>query len=188
MNATPDRMKLTAIGGFILLAVLSRLALPPIFGHSPNFAPMDAIALFSGAYYGRKLLGFLLPLLAIWLSDIVVNFGYYHHLVLFYDGFYWQYASYLLMVLMGSSLLKTVKIPRVLAGSMAASLIFFIVSNFGAFTTAYYPHTLAGLGACYLAGLPFFSHTILSDLIYCAYLFGIYETVRQRLPVLAKAS
>ena len=35
-----------------------------------------------------------------------------------------------------------------------------------------YPHTLAGLEACYIAALPFFGYTLLGNLAFSAAFFG----------------
>jgi hypothetical protein len=64
-------------------------------------------------------------------------------------------------------------VPACLAGSVQ----FFAVTNFfvwlgGRGTT--YPQTLAGLGECYAAALPFFRNTVAGDLLYSGVFFGLY--------------
>ena len=51
----------------ILLAALSRL-LP----HPPNFSPVEAIALFGGAYFASRAWALLVPLAAMLVSDLVL--------------------------------------------------------------------------------------------------------------------
>ena len=84
----------------LLLAILGAAALR-LVPHPPNFSPIDAIALFSGAYVGRKWLAFAAPLGALLLSDLLLGF---------YSGMLFQYVSVALIVL-----LAMVALPRVTA-------------------------------------------------------------------------
>ncbi|MCC7248139.1 MAG: hypothetical protein IT473_05905, partial [Lysobacter sp.] len=54
--------------GMILLAALSRL-LP----HPPNFSPVEAIALFGGAYFAHRAWAVAVPLIAMLVSDIALG-------------------------------------------------------------------------------------------------------------------
>ncbi len=174
---------------FMVMTMLSRFFLPPLFSCPDNFAPIDATALFAGAYFGRKWIAFLLPLLSVWFSDLYVNYIYYHHLVLFYPGFYWQYGFYVLAVLFGSNFLTKKLMLRVPMGAVLVSIAFFLVSNFGvwiSYTT--YPHTISGLILCYEAGIPYFRSTLLSDLAYSGVLFGTLALIKVNAPYFSKAS
>ena len=53
---------------FVLIAAFSRL-----IPHPPNFTPIGGMALFGAAYFSKRYLGFLVPLAAMWLSDLVYN-------------------------------------------------------------------------------------------------------------------
>ncbi|POY34869.1 hypothetical protein C3K47_18115 [Solitalea longa] len=181
MNNKP---RVFAVLSFIALALLTRIYLFPVHGYSP----IDAIAIFSGAYFGRKWLAFLCPLLAVWISDQIVNLQFYHKIVPFYDGFYWQYGSYILMVVLASVIIKKPKVATVGGMAITSALLFFIISNFGVWAGGMiYPMNAGGLTACYIAGLPYLNSAILSDLIYCGLLFGGFELLKYRFPVLAKA-
>jgi hypothetical protein len=50
-----------------------------------------------------------------------------------------------------------------------------------------YPKTIAGLMACYAAGIPFFGNTLLGDFVYAGILFGGFEWAQRRYPALAQA-
>ena len=82
--------------GLILIVAFSRL-----IPHYPNFTPLCAIALFGAKYFNNKYLAYILPLFALWLSDVIINnfvLGeYFNEFTLFYSGFYWQYGSFLLI-------------------------------------------------------------------------------------------
>ncbi len=165
--------------------IIAITALCRLLPHPPNFSPVAAIALFGGIYYSKRYMAYLVPLVSLWLSDILLNYSYYHQFVLFYDGFYFTYGTFALIVLLSGLLIRKVKVQSMLVASLSASVLFFIVSNFGVwFSTAMYPHTQAGLMACYVAGLPFFSHTLIGDLVYTGLLFGLFEFLQSRVPAL----
>jgi len=51
-------------------------------------------------------------------------------------------------------------------------------------TGALYPHTMAGLSACYLAGIPFYRNQVLGDVVYTVAIFGGYAALNHlRQPV-----
>lgn len=158
----------------IVLAALSRL-LP----HPDNVTPVGAMALFGGAYFSRKYLALIIPILAMWFSDLVLNNTLYAH---YYDGFVWMgntwvYASLIAISLIGMALLKKVKVKNVVLASVIGSILFFLVTNFGVWAGPHsmFPKTSAGLISTYAAGLPFFRASLLGDLVYCGVLFGGFE-------------
>jgi hypothetical protein len=173
---------LTAIVG---LATLVRIATPPLLGHPSNFAPIGALALFSGCYFSGRFSKFLIPLLALWVGDLFLDRMYTGKWMMFYEGFYWQYACYIVFVLMGIILSKQVKPIRVLGASLTATFLFFIVSNFGVWAGGLiYPHTAGGLLACYVAGIPFIGGTLAGDLFYSALMFGVFELAQRKYAIL----
>jgi len=170
------------LGGMIALAALSRL-LP----HPPNFSPVEAIALFGGAYFSNRWAAVWVPLVAMFLSDLALG--------LMNGGIYWSYflsAGYLLVyacialsAVLGFGLRGRVNVPRVGIYSIIGSLLFFVVTNFGAWLgSPMYPQTSAGLSAAYVAGIPFYQWTLLGTLFYSALLFGSFAWLRSRSPAL----
>ena len=167
---------------FIISAILLRL-LP----HVPNFAPITAIALFGGAYLGRRT-ALILPLAIMIFSDYLLlywtgnNFNFqkiYSPLSLFHDTTLFVWSSFLISGLIGIYLSKRKTVLNTTFASIIASLQFFIVTNFGVWAmTTMYPHTIAGLIQSYLMGIPFFRATILGDLFYTGAFFGSYELVK----------
>jgi hypothetical protein len=174
-----------ALAGLIVLAALTRL-LP----HPPNFSPVEAIALFGGAYFASRAWAVLVPLAGMLVSDIVlgvVNGGTYFEY--FRTPSFWiVYACILLTVLMGFGLRGKVSGARVLGYSLAGSVLFFVVSNFGVWLTAQmvpgYPACTTGLVPCYAAAVPFFQWTVLGTLFYSALLFGGFALLRRAVPAL----
>lgn len=172
----------------MMLAVLIFIAaLSRVLPHPPNFSPIEAVALFGGAYFAKRHWALLVPLIAMFASDLILG--------ALKGGIYWSYfasAGYLLVyacialtTLLGFGLRGKVSAGRVLPYSLAGSVLFFFITNFGAWLSdPAYPKTIAGLTAAYAAGVPFFQWTVLGTLFYAAILFGGFELLRNRVPAL----
>jgi hypothetical protein len=157
-----------------ILSAIAAAAALRLVPHPPNFSPIDAMALFSGAYVGRRLLAFAAPLVALLLSDLVLGF---------YPGMLFQYAAVILIVLLGTLALSRVTVLRLVGAALSSSILFFAISNFGVWAVSgMYAHSAAGLGACYVAAIPFFQNTVASDLFYAALLFGGFALAEHFVP------
>ncbi len=171
-----------ALAGLIALAALSR-----VLPHPPNFSPVAAVALFAGAYFASRAWAFIVPLAALALSDLVLasmHGGLYANWFSG-SGIWLVYGCIALTTAMGLGLQGRVSGGRVLGYSLAGSVLFFLVTNFGAWLgSPMYPKTVGGLGAAYVAGVPFFQWTVAGTLFYSALLFGGFELLRRRLPAL----
>jgi hypothetical protein len=174
------------LAGMILLAALSRL-LP----HPQNFSPVEAIALFGGAYFASRAWALAVPVLAMLVSDLILGLSI--------GGIYWEYMTslsfwsvygcILLSTALGFGLRGKVGAGRVLGYSLVGSVLFFVVTNFFVwFGGTMYPQTFDGLIACYVAAIPFFQNSLLGTLVYAALLFGGFALMRQRLPGLRAAT
>ena len=159
----------------ILLAAFTR-----IMPHPPNFSPMAAIGLFGAAHFAKKWQAFFIPLIGIWISDLVINNYVYSssssNIVWFYSGFYWQYISYILIIFAGLFIFnRGISLTKTVGGMISSSGIFFLVSNFGVWAGGtMYPKNFGGLITCYAAGIPFIHNTIISDVLFTTVLFGAY--------------
>ena len=159
----------------ILLAAFTR-----IMPHPPNFSPMAAIGLFGAAHFAKKWQAFFIPLIGIWVSDLVINNYVYSssssNFVWFYSGFYWQYISYILIIFAGLFIFnRGISLTKMFGGMISSSGIFFLVSNFGVWAGGtMYPKNFGGLITCYAAGVPFIHNTIISDILFTTVLFGTY--------------
>jgi hypothetical protein len=172
MTANPSR--LVALLSAILLAAALRLV-----PHPPNFTPIGAMALFSGAYFGRRGLAFVAPLAAMLLSDAVIGF---------YSGMQYTYGAVVLVVLVGWAARSRFGVASVAAGTVATSVLFFVVSNFGTWlSSGMYAHSFAGLAACFTAAIPFFQNTVAGDICYATLLFGGFALLERALPVIRRA-
>lgn len=61
--------RITTLAVIILAAALTRL-----IPHPPNFTPIGAIAIFSGASFADRRIAMLVPLLAMLVSDLFLGF------------------------------------------------------------------------------------------------------------------
>ncbi len=168
MNTKIFKSQFFFIAALVLLAAVLRF-----IPHWPNFTPLAAMALFGGTYIKRKELAFLLPIAAMFVSDLFIGF---------HATMIWVYVAFIAIVALGFVLRRNVKVVNVVAMSLASSTLFFLVTNFGTWMTQMmpYPMNVAGLMQAYIAGLPFFLNGIMGDLFFCTVLFGSYYVISKR--------
>ncbi|MCH7721824.1 MAG: hypothetical protein IIC76_00590 [Bacteroidetes bacterium] len=170
-SITPGFLILT---GMIFIAAFIRL-----IPHPPNFAPIAAMALFGGAYFTKRWVAFLIPLTAMFITDLILGF---------HSAMWAVYLSFILIVVIGMLLIKQKKISNIFLASVSASVMFFAITNFAVWASGiYYPKGLSGLAASYTAAIPFFHYTLLGDLFFVTLMFGSYELAKAKYPQLAKA-
>ncbi|MBV9330146.1 MAG: hypothetical protein JOZ55_01185 [Alphaproteobacteria bacterium] len=163
--------RIAVVASMILGAALLRL-LP----HLPNASPIAALALFGGASFADRRLAFLVPLSALLASDLLLGL---HSTMAF------VYASFAATVCIGFWLRSRKTLLTVMGATLASSLLFFAVTNFGTWLVQdMYPKTFDGLFACYVAAIPFFRNTFAGDLLYSAMLFGGLYLAERVLPAI----
>ncbi len=137
--------------------------------HPANFAPIGALALFAGVVLPRRY-AFAVPLAAMIVSDALLGF----HSVIAYT-----WGSFALIGAIGWLVRRRPSAPHVVTGSLAGSVLFFLITNFGVWLhTGLYAKTWGGLVQSYTLALPFFRNTLAGDLFYTAVLFGLYAAAR----------
>jgi hypothetical protein len=177
--------KTLLIISIILLAAISRFFTP-----WPNVTPLGAMALIGGSYFSRKWLIFPVPIAALWISNLVLNNIVYSN---FYDSFVWFgldfWAVSLAMILIGvwGYIFLKIRTPgKMLISSVVASILFFLVTNFGVWLQGFmYPMNFTGLSAAFIAALPFFWNTLIGDIAFVFVLFGAAELVLNRRSIFA---
>jgi hypothetical protein len=163
--------RLIALITIVLAAAASRL-----IPHPPNLTSITAVALFGGAYFSDRRLAFLVPLGALFLSDLIL--GFYSHMAV-------VYFSFALIVCVGLWLQKRRSAFNIAGAALASSILFFLLTNFGVWAFgSLYPKTLEGLLACYVAAIPFFQNTLQGDLFYTVVLFGGFALLERSFPKL----
>lgn len=191
-NASASRPEThrVAPGPLVLIALIALAALSRLLPHPPNFSPVEAVALFGGAYFASRAWAIAVPLIAMLISDFALGLlqgGIY--LEYFVSAhFLAVYACIALSAVLGFGLRGRVNGARVLGYGLAGSVLFFALTNFAVWLTASpldaHPACNAGLLPCYVAAIPFFQWTLLGTLFYSALLFGGFALLRRRLPAL----
>jgi hypothetical protein len=145
---------------FILVAAIIRL-----FPHMPNVTPITAMALFSGVYFTNKKYAFIVPILAMLISDLFIGFSTISIFV------------YLAFILVGFIGVKSKKIS--ISTVLISSICFFVITNFGVWLIGY-PKTLAGLMECYTLAIPFFRNSLIGDVLFSAIMYFSFEFVSKK--------
>jgi len=181
--------------GGLVIAIIAFAAFSRLIPHPWNFTPIAAIGLFGAAYFSKKSMAIIIPFAALFISDLLVNNIYYPvFFPEFYKGFtlmaggaLWQYGAFALIIGLGLLTLKKVKPMGLIGTGIGASILFFLVTNFGVWLSypAMYGSTPAGLMACYTAAIPFFWNTVAGDLFYIGLMFGSFEYLKNSYPSLA---
>jgi hypothetical protein len=167
MPARPNTLRNVLLVVLIVACALSRL-LP----HPPNFSPLEATALFAGAYFANRALGMLVPIAAMALSDFVLGW---------HDGLPLVYACIAAMALAGSFVLRQRRtFARVALSGLGAALFFFFVTNGAIWLSAGTEFCTGSLTACYAAGLPFLKNQLAGVAFYSLLLFGTWRLLERR--------
>ena len=178
-----------ALSLLILLLAAVRVVFCLGLQHSPmsNFSTVEAMALFGGAYFNNWTKAFLFPLLTLWLSDLLLNrFLYYHEWRWFFEGFYWTYGAFALMVITGTLMIKKVTPKNILSASAIVVLIHWMITDLGVWIDGtMYPKTLFGWWACLVAAIPFEINILGATLLYSALFFGLFQWMTRRYPKIA---
>lgn len=171
----------------MLLALVVFTALTRVMLYPFNFSPVIALALFGGACIPDKRLGFFLPVLAMFVSDLVFEFfniapGFWGWTQLVH------YGLFVLIAFLGSFIGKP-GVAKVIGASLASSLLFFFISNSLVWfaDTSYYANDFSGWMTCLAAGLPFLKNGLLADLLYSGLFFGGYVLIFRKQLKEAKA-
>jgi hypothetical protein len=170
-----DNNTITPKVKFVICVILFAVVIRVLQFLPPNFAPIGAMALFGGTYLTNKKWAFAIPLIALFLGDVVLE------LVSPWGGFHANmlsvYISFAIITCIGFWLRGKEKGQTIMVGSLVGSILFFLITNFS--------NSVAGLGATMIAGIPFFKYTVMGDLVFNLLFFGSYALAKLKFPVLA---
>lgn len=175
------------------LSALVIVSLTRFIPHWPNFTALGAVAIFSGAVLSKnKLLSFSLPIVLLFLTDLVVNNYIYGS---FYEGFVWLtpgalfiYGGFISMIFFADIIASNKSVGRIAGATGAGTISFFLITNFGAWlANPLYPKSIQGLMSSYAAGLPFLASSAAANVVYSALLFGAYFYAQTKIPKLQEA-
>ena len=154
----------------LLIALLSRLLPPVLHLTAMNFTAVGGSLLFFGARRPRWQSA--IAVAALMVTDYMLTVYAYHY-AFHLRGYLVTWAWYAGVCLLGNCLLQRASVLRVAAGVAGSATSFFLISNFVVWMGKMYPHTGAGLGACYVAALPFYRNDLVSTGIVAGVLFGL---------------
>lgn len=149
---------------WICISIISR-----IIPHPFNATAIISLSLWSPLLFNRYY-GVATSIISLFLSDVSLHF--FANYPIFGS---WSLFTYSAIILL--ALLNTSKGKHMLLITIFGSLGFWLWTNFGTWlmTSDLYPKTLSGLATCYVAGLPFLKHCLISSLLYTYVLSWIYH-------------
>lgn len=164
----------------LILSAIAFRIVTAFFGHSDsigwlNFAPLAAIALCAAVYFPAKY-KFTVPMIALLVSDVVLNMHYGFSLA---SPFVLShYVGFAIVGCLGLLLQNRASLKTLLPASIGASLIFYLITN--SVSWIYdpgYAKSAVGWLQALTTGLPqysatptwmFFRNSLVSDLLFTA--------------------
>jgi hypothetical protein len=185
--------RLSALLLFIVAVALIRVFNATSWSPVGNYTPIGAMALFSGACFGKKWKAQFFSLAILLLSDLAIStLVFQGRYGIMYSGWYWIYGIFALIVLLGSTIIKRITVGRVLVAAIVGASSHWLLADLtvwlGGSTDLRTMQPLArnwqGLMQCYLQGFPFFKNFLMGTLLYSGLLFGLYAWMRAQYPSL----
>jgi len=144
-------------GIFAVAFIILALSFSRLIPHPWNFSPMIAAGIFSGFYFRQFYLGSFIIILSMFLGDIFLGF---------HNTMFFTYLALAIVVLIGV-VIKNLKFSKILYSTIASSIVFFVITNFGAWLTIdMYTKDFNGLMQSYIMAIPFFHNSLISTFIY----------------------
>lgn len=172
MNTLQNMKKLNKNVIVATILVLSAVILRIIFNKLQmwNFSPITAMALFAGYAYHDKRFSFIIPLSAMFISDLIIGL---------HDGMLVVYVALSMATLIGIYV-SGKQVAQILAGSIISSVLFYLVTNLVIwYGPELYAQNWDGQIQSYMAALPFFQSSLVSDLIFTAIFISAFELIRR---------
>jgi hypothetical protein len=175
----------------LMILVITLLRLVVTFNNDAlsfaNFSSIGAVALFGGTYFKNSLKAMAFPLLSLFLSDFILAntiFKPYSNGFI-YEGWYWVYGAFALMVIAGRLMMSKVSVLNFVLSTLVIVLIHWIVSDIGVwYKNTMYTQDLAGFWVCLFNAIPFEFRFLGGTLAYGGVLFGGFELLKVKYPVL----
>jgi hypothetical protein len=146
----------------ISVGILLVLATSRFIPHPPNFTSLIALSFYVPAFFGLKYIWIVF--IAYFITDIILGL---HSTLLF------TWGSVVLIGFISKYLNQSLKSR--LFGALFASLLFFVITNFGVWLLGMYDYSFKGLLESYIMAIPFYKNTILSTLIYSLIIETIFK-------------
>ena len=149
----------------VILLILSASRFIP---HPPNFTSLLAISFYIPFFMGRNYIPAIL--ISFVITDLIIG---YHNTT------HWTWGSVLLIGLIAKYFPN--KLSTRIIGAMSGAIIFFIITNFGVWTTGMYGLTISGLKASYILAIPFLTYSLISTLLFSVIIETGYKILYTKL-------
>ena len=149
----------------ICVGIFLVLAASRFIPHPPNFTSLIALSFYVPALLGIR-----------YIPAVVISFAITDFVIGYHTGTHWTWGSVLIIGFISSYFTKDLILR--LVGVISAAVIFFLITNFGVWTSGMYGYTFQGLLNCFVLAIPFFTFTLISTLIYSVIIetfFKIYK-------------
>ncbi len=175
----------------IIMVAAAAMRIPDAAQATPmvNFTPIGAMGLFGGAYFSQRWKAVLFPLLALFVSDLIINvFVYNGQFGLMYRGWYWVYGAFVLIAFIGRWIIRKVTVQNVLLAALAATLTHWLITDFSVWlgggvdlrTMQPLSRDWSGLVQCYVQAIPYMRNFLLGAIVYSGIMFGAFEWMQRR--------
>ena len=152
----------------ISLGIFLVLASSRLIPHPPNFTSLMALSFYVPVLLGLRYIPSLL--IAFVLTDFIIG---YH------SGTHWTWGSVLIIGLISQYFSKNIILR--LVGALTGAFIFFLITNFGVWTSGMYGYTINGLLNCFVLAIPFFTYSLISTLIFSVLIETCYNIYKNRI-------
>ena len=146
----------------ISVGIFTVLAASRFIPHPPNFTSLLALSFYMPALLGLKFIPSLIISFAI--TDLIIGYHF---------GTHWTWGSVLLIGLISIYFKKNI-FWRI-SGALLGATIFFLVTNFGVWTTGQYGLNIVGLKTTYILAIPFFTYSLISTLVFGSIIEFLYH-------------
>jgi hypothetical protein len=148
-----------------------------------SLTPLGALALFGGTYFKGRIKPFIIPLLVLFISDIILCFTVYSKFRegLLYPGWFWVYLSFVLIAIIGKLLIKKASVTNIVMTIVAATLIHWLVGNLsGCLGSTASEDFLAIYSAKLVSGINYELKFLLGTVVYAALMFTSFALIQSR--------
>lgn len=183
------KMKFTRSNFLFFVIAVTATVLTKFFC-APNLAlsgttTIFGLAIFSGMMSKEKRNVFLLPLVALFFSDLIIQILYTAGIFAFAGFYSGQIVNYILLMGVAALnvLFKKINNTSIIVASILTPTVYFLISNFLVWAMGsglVYPKTTDGLMLCYTAALPFYKNSLIATLISAPAFVVIYRWLSVR--------
>ena len=152
----------------IFIGIFLCLAASRFVPHPGNFTSLLALSFYVPAILGIRYIPFLIISFAI--TDFIIG---YHNLT------HWTWGSVFLIGFLPIYFKNSFKLR--IPGALTGAVIFFLITNFGVWSTGQYGYNLEGLIECYTLAIPFFTSSFVATLLFSLIIEGIYYLYSNKL-------